>query len=207
MRLHKITSTILHPIVLPTIGVLLYFTFISQSLEKRIQLIVLGLVFVLTYLVPLLLLIFLKRFMMIKDYEVSTIKERRFPVIFMIVVLYFLGSTIIQIPTIRNLGILFFGTSLSLTCIYFEKANEDCFSIKLKSSLHLVSMGSMLGFFLIMTNFNNLPLLPIIIVLVILSGILASSRLYLKAHTPLEILIGFSLGIVCQFVLFFSEVI
>ena len=89
MRLHKIISTILHPIVLPTIGVLLYFTFISQSLEKRMQLIVLGLVFVLTYLVPLLLLVFLKRFMMIKDYEVSTIKERRFPVIFMIVVLYF----------------------------------------------------------------------------------------------------------------------
>ena len=201
MRLHKIISTILHPIVLPTIGVLLYFTFISQSLEKRMQLIVLGLVFVLTYLVPLLLLIFLKRFMMIKDYEVSTIKERRFPVIFMIVVLYFLGSTIIQIPTIRNLGILFFGTSLSLACIYI------LFSIKLKSSLHLVSMGSMLGFFLIMTNFNNLPLLPVIIVLVILSGILASSRLYLKAHTPVELLVGFSLGIVCQFVLFFSKVI
>ena len=101
MRLHKITSTILHPIVLPTIGVLLYFTFISQSLEKRIQLIVLGLVFVLTYLVPLLLLVFLKRFMMIKDYEVSTIKERRFPVIFMIVVLYFLGSTVIQLSLIH----------------------------------------------------------------------------------------------------------
>ena len=193
MRLHKIISTILHPIVLPTIGVLLYFTFISQSLEKRMQLIVLGLVFVLTYLVPLLLLVFLKRFMMIKDYEVSTIKERRFPVIFMIVVLYFLGSTVIQIPTIRNLGILFFGTSLSLACIY------TLFSIKLKSSLHLVSMGSMLGFFLIMTNFNNF--------FVILSGILASSRLYLKAHTPVELLVGFSLGIVCQFVLFFSKVI
>ena len=118
MRLHKIISTILHPIVLPTIGVLLYFTLISQSLEKRMQLIVLGLVFVLTYLVPLLLLIFLKRFMIIKDYEVSTIKERRFPVIFMIVILYFIGSTIIQIPTIRNLGTLFFGTSLSLACIY-----------------------------------------------------------------------------------------
>ncbi|MDA9338410.1 hypothetical protein OAD34_04215 [Flavobacteriaceae bacterium] len=198
MKFHKFISTILHPIVLPTLGVFLYFVFVSQSFEKRLQLIVLGLVFALTYVVPVLLLLFLRNFGFIKDFQVSTIKERRFPVIFMIFLLYFLGNTIIQIPTIRNLGILFYGTSLSLTCIYV------LFSVKLKSSLHLVSMGNMIGFFLIMTNINSLSMLPIIILLVLLSGILASSRLYLKAHTPVELLIGFSLGIVCQFILFIS---
>ncbi|MBT4679170.1 MAG: hypothetical protein HOB69_04875 [Flavobacterium sp.] len=198
MKFHKFISTILHPIVLPTLGVFLYFVFVSQSFEKRLQLIVLGLVFALTYVVPVLLLLFLKNFGFIKDFQVSTIKERRFPVIFMIFLLYFLGNTIIQIPTIRNLGILFYGTSLSLTCIYL------LFSVKLKSSLHLVSMGNMIGFFLIMTNINSLSMLPIIILLVLLSGILASSRLYLKAHTPIELLIGFSLGIVCQFILFIT---
>ena len=198
MKFHKFISTILHPIVLPTLGVFLYFVFVSQSFEKRLQLIVLGLVFALTYVVPVLLLLFLKNFGFIKDFQVSTIKERRFPVIFMIFLLYFLGNTIIQIPTIRNLGILFYGTSLSLTCIYL------LFSVKLKSSLHLVSMGNMIGFFLIMTNINSLSMLPIIILLILLSGILASSRLYLKAHTPIELLIGFSLGIVCQFILFIT---
>ena len=198
MKFYKFISTILHPIVLPTLGVFLYFVFVSQSFEKRLQLIVLGLVFVLTYVVPVLLLLFLKNFGFIKDFQVSTIKERRFPVIFMIFLLYFLGNTIIQIPTIRNLGILFYGTSLSLTCIYV------LFSVKLKSSLHLVSMGNMIGFFLIMTNINSLSMLPIIILLILLSGILASSRLYLKAHTPVELLIGFFLGIVCQFILFIS---
>lgn len=198
MKFHKFISTILHPIVLPTLGVFLYFVFVSQSFEKRLQLIVLGLVFALTYVVPVLLLLFLRNFGFIKDFQVSTIKERRFPVIFMIFLLYFLGNTIIQIPTIRNLGILFYGTSLSLTCIYV------LFSVKLKSSLHLVSMGNMIGFFLIMTNINSLSMLPIIILLILLSGILASSRLYLKAHTPIELLIGFSLGIVCQFILFIS---
>jgi membrane-associated phospholipid phosphatase len=198
MKFYKFISTILHPIVLPTLGVFLYFVFVSQSFEKRLQLIVLGLVFALTYVVPVLLLLFLRNFGFIKDFQVSTIKERRFPVIFMIFLLYFLGNTIIQIPTIRNLGILFYGTSLSLTCIYV------LFSVKLKSSLHLVSMGNMIGFFLIMTNINSLSMLPIIILLVLLSGILASSRLYLKAHTPVELLIGFSLGIVCQFILFIT---
>ena len=144
MKLHKFISTILHPTVLPTVGAFLYFIFVTQTFEKRLQLIVLGLIFVLTYIVPILLLFFLKNFGFIKDFQVSTIKERRVPVIFMILILYFLGNTIIQIPMIRNLGILFYGTSLSLICIYV------LFSIKLKSSLHLVSMGNMLGFFLIL---------------------------------------------------------
>ena len=198
MKFHKFISTILHPIVLPTLGVFLYFVFVSQSFEKRLQLIVLGLVFALTYVVPVLLLLFLRNFGFIKDFQVSTIKERRVPVIFMILILYFLGNTILQIPVIRNLGILFYGTSLSLICIYL------LFSAKLKSSLHLVSMGNMLGFFLIMTNVNNLSILFIIILLIFLSGILASSRLYLKAHTPIELLIGFFLGFTSQFLLFIS---
>jgi len=198
MKLHKFISTILHPTVLPTVGAFLYFIFVTQTFEKRLQLIVLGLIFVLTYIVPILLLFFLKNFGFIKDFQVSSIKERRVPVIFMILILYFLGNTIIQIPMIRNLGILFYGTSLSLICIYI------LFSIKLKSSLHLVSMGNMLGFFLIMTNVNNLSILFIILLLIFLSGILASSRLYLKAHTPIELLIGFFLGFISQFLLFIS---
>jgi len=198
MKLYKFISTILHPTVLPTVGAFLYFIFVTQTFEKRLQLIVLGLIFVLTYIVPILLLFFLKNFGFIKDFQVSTIKERRVPVILMILILYFLGNTIIQIPMIRNLGILFYGTSLSLICIYV------LFSIKLKSSLHLVSMGNMLGFFLIMTNVNNLSILFIIILLIFLSGILASSRLYLKAHTPIELLIGFFLGFISQFLLFIS---
>jgi len=152
MKVHKFISTILHPTVLPTAGAFLYFIFVTQQFGKRLQLIILGLIFILTYMVPILLLFFLKNFGFIKDFQVSTIKERRVPVIFMILILYFLGNTIIQIPMIRNLGILFYGTSLSLICIYI------LFSAKLKSSLHLVSMGNMLGFFLIMTNINNLSI-------------------------------------------------
>ena len=198
MKVHKFISTILHPTVLPTAGAFLYFIFVTQQFGKRLQLIILGLIFILTYMVPILLMFFLKNFGFIKDFQVSTIKERRVPVIFMILILYFLGNTIIQIPMIRNLGILFYGTSLSLICIYI------LFSAKLKSSLHLVSMGNMLGFFLIMTNINNLSILFIIIPLIFLSGVLASSRLYLKAHTPVELLIGFFLGFIAQFTLFIS---
>ncbi len=197
MRFHRFISTILHPIILPTLGVFLFFIFVSKAIERRLQFIILGLVFVFTYIIPVLLLFFLKVGGFIKNYEVYTIRERRIPVLIMITILYYLGNTIIQIPEGRNLGILFYGTSLSIIFIYL------LFSIQLKSSLHLVSMGNMIGFFLILANLYTLPLLPLLIVLVLLSGILASSRLHLKAHTPREVIIGFFLGIISQFIVFF----
>jgi len=86
MRFQKFISTILHPIVIPTLGVFLYFMFVSQSLEKRLQLVVLGLVFVVTYIIPVFLLVFLKALGIIESFQVSTIKERRIPVLFMVVI-------------------------------------------------------------------------------------------------------------------------
>tara|TARA_R110000787_G_scaffold104417_3_gene211445 strand:- start:5070 stop:5672 length:603 start_codon:yes stop_codon:yes gene_type:complete len=197
MRFHKFISTILHPIVLPTLGVFLYFMFVSQTLERRLQLTLLGLVFVVTYVIPVLLLIVLKSIGLIKNFQVSSIKERKAPVLFMIAIFYFLGNTIVQYPTVRNLGFLFYGTSISLICIYF------LFTFKLKSSLHLVSMGNAISFFLILANINNLSLMPLVIILLLLSGLLASSRLYLNAHTPKELVLGFFIGISSQFLLFF----
>ncbi|CAI8411255.1 MAG: Uncharacterised protein [Flavobacterium sp. SCGC AAA160-P02] len=196
MRFHRFISTILHPTVLPTLGVFLFFIFVSKAIERRLQFIILGLVFIFTYIIPVLLLILFKVLGFIKSVQVFTIRERRIPILIMITILYYLGNTIIQIPEARNLGILFYGTSLSLAVIYL------LFSIQLKSSLHLVSMGNMIGFFLILANVYSLPLLPLLIVLVLLSGILASSRLHLKAHTPKEVLVGFFLGIVSQFIVF-----
>ena len=196
MRFHKVISTLLHPIVVPTLGVLLYFSFVSQSINRKQQLLLLALVFGITYVIPLLALIVLKSLGFIEDFQVKTIKERRFPVLFMIVLFYLLGSTLADLPTLRDLGFLFYGTSLSLIIIYF------LFSFRLKSSLHLVSMGNAVSFFLIISNLYYASLMPIVMVLILLSGLVASSRLYLKAHTPKELVFGFFIGVLSQLAIF-----
>lgn len=196
MKIHKIISTILHPIVIPTIGVLLYLIFVSQSINKDQQLILLGIVFGITYLIPLFALILLKSLGFIQDFQVRTIKERRFPVVFMIVLFFLLGNALIKATVLRDLGFLFYGTSLSLFFIYI------LFIFKLKSSLHMVSMGNAVGFFLMIINIYYLSLLSVIMVLILLSGLVASSRLHLKAHTPKELVVGFSLGILSQILVF-----
>lgn len=196
MRFHKIISTVLHPIVIPTLGVLLYFMFVSQSLERRQQLLLLALVFGITYIIPLLSLILLRSLRLIEDFQVRTIKERRIPVLVMLVLFYSLGDILVNVPTLRDLGFLFYGTALGLFCTYL------LFAVRLKSSLHLISMGTAVGFFLAITNVYAMSLLPVIMVLILLSGLLASSRLHLKAHTPTELLVGFLVGVSSQLAIF-----
>lgn len=194
MRWHKFISTILHPVVMPTIGVLLFFIISSYSINEQQLLAILSLVFTATYIVPILLLVFLKLFGLIDSYQVSTIRERKIPVIFMIVLFFLLGKTLNNIPIIRDFSILFYGTSISLTIVYL------LFFTKTKTSLHLLSMGSAIGFFMFLTNTLSFSTLYIIIPLVLLSGLLASSRLHLKAHNNKEVYLGFFLGIIGQLI-------
>jgi len=95
----------------------------------------------------------------------------------------------------RDLGILFYATSLGLVIVYF------LFIFRLKTSLHLLSLGIAVGFFLLLSTHYLISFLPVILILILISGLLASSRLYLKAHTPKEVYLGFLLGLISPFVI------
>ena len=143
MKLHKLISAILHPIVMPTIGVLLYFMYYPYNLSDEQQLTILGVVFISTYIIPLLLLVFLKSIGFIESFEVHSIKERRITLFFMIILLYFLATLFQKLILVRDLSYLFFGVVLGLLLtkiVYYTKVN---------SSLHLLSMGGAVGYFIL----------------------------------------------------------
>ena len=194
MKFHKLISVILHPIVIPTIGVLLFLALTPDFIRKERQYLVLGIVFFSTYVVPIISLIILKALGVIKSFQVESIKERKIPLFLMLLIFYILGWFLIMIPDFKDLGVLFYGTNLSLIVIYI------LFFFNIKTSLHIVSMSSALGFFLIYGTLNSISILPIAVIIIMLTGLLASSRLYLKAHTPLEVYLGFFLGITSQYV-------
>lgn len=198
MRWHKIISAILHPIVLPTIGVLLYYILVPVNINKFQQYALLSIVFISTYVIPLLLLTFLKALGYIKNFQVKTIRERKIPLFFMICLFFILGKTFFSSALTRDISYLFFGTTLGLTIVYFF------FFWKIKSSLHLLSLGSAIGFLLIFQQLYGVYILPVVAVLMVLSGLLASSRLHLKAHTAREVYIGFFIGLLSQFIVFWT---
>jgi len=180
--------------VIPTIGVLLFLALTPDFIRKERQYLLLGIVFFSTYIVPVVSLVILKALGVIKSFQVESIKERKIPLFLMLCVFYILGWLLIRIPDFRDLGVLFYGTNLSLIVIYV------LFFFNIKTSLHIVSMSSTLGFFLIYGTLNSISILPIAAIIIVLTGLLASSRLHLKAHTHLEVYLGFFLGISAQYV-------
>jgi len=192
LKFHKFISVIFHPVVLPTIGVFLFLSLTPNVIIKERQYLLLSIVFFSTYIVPIILLVILKFLGVIKNFQVETINERKVPLFLMLLVFYALGWVLIKIPAFKDLGILFYGINLALVVTYI------LFFFNIKTSLHIMSMSSALGFFLIYGALNSISILPIAIIIIVLTGLLASSRLYLKAHKPLEIYVGFFLGIMTQ---------
>lgn len=195
MQFHKIISTILHPIVIPTIGVMLYFLLISNNFMGDQKFMVLSVVFIFTYLVPLLILILFKKLRIIKNYQTESIGERKLPVALMVALFYILGNTMDKAPNLRDLGLLFYATGIGLLIIYI------LFFFKVKASIHLLSLGLTAGFFMVLSSIYSQSFLIVIMVIFLLSGILASARLHLKMHTTKEIYIGFFLGVFTPIIL------
>jgi hypothetical protein len=173
--------------------VLLFLALTPNNISKERQYLLLSVIFFSTYIVPIISLVILKTLGLINSFQVETIKERKIPLFLMLLIFYVLGRFLINIPDFKDLGILFYGTNLALIVIYV------LFFFNIKTSLHIVSMSSTLGFFLIYGNANNISILPIAIILIALTGLLGSSRLQLNAHKPFEVYLGFFLGILTQY--------
>jgi len=197
VKIHKIISIILHPIVLPTIGVLFYFILIPNNFNSNQKLALLGLIFVTTYIVPLLILIFFKKFRLINSFKAESIQERKIPVALMIIIFYLLGNTLKDIPNLFDMGVLFYATALGLLLIYI------LFVFKIKTSIHLLSLGITTGFFFILNSLYNENLIVFVSCTLVLSGLLASSRLHLRAHKQNEVYIGFIIGFFAPIFVFY----
>ena len=197
MKWAKITSTLLHPVVMPTIGVLIYFIISPVILLKSQRIALFSVVFIATYMIPVFLLVLLKSLKLIKSYKVHTIQERKVPVLIMIGIFITIGKLFFDMAVTREISTLFMGTALGLIVIYFF------FFKKIKASLHLLSFGSAIGFFLLLTYYNNkLIVFALLSFLLLLSGILAKARLILKAHTVREVYLGFFIGFFTQIITF-----
>lgn len=196
MKFYKFLSIILHPIVVPTISVILYFILVPNGFNTNQRMIVLGLIFISTYVIPLTILFLLKRLKLIKSFKAKTIKERKIPIVLMIFLFYLLGNTIKEIHDLTDICLLFYSTTLGLLCIYI------LFSFQLKTSIHLLSLGITTGFFFTINNIYSVNFIVVVISGLLVSGTLASARLNLKAHTPTEVYLGFILGFICPIIVY-----
>jgi membrane-associated phospholipid phosphatase len=172
---------------------MLYFLLVPNILESHQKLTTLSLIFTITYLIPLLILVLFKKLKIIRNYQTTSIKERKLPIALMIVLFYLLGYTLNNMGNLRH---LFYSTSLGLLIIY------TLFFFKIKASVHLLSLGLLASFFMVLSLIYSQSHILLITIIFLLAGILGSARLRLKAHTTTEVYLGFFIGIIVPLVVY-----
>lgn len=197
MKFSKFISYFFHPINFPIIGTILFFLFIPKFIFKPQEYTILAVIFIGTYLFPIILLWLLKRFGMINSYHMVTIEERKFPTLLFISISFIIGNWLYKSLIVDILALLFFGYGLSLIC------TSIFLYLKLKISLHTLAISGLIGFLIYFSYFYKINLIPIMALLFALGGLVASARLRLRAHQLNEVILGCVVGFASQFIVYF----
>ena len=163
-----------------------------KHISKTQEYIILLVVFLSTYILPIFLIVILKYFKWIKSFHLDSIQERKFPVFFFIVLSFMVGTMLIRTQIVDLLAYSFFGITLALSITY------SLFKFDIKTSLHTLGIGGIIGFIVIMSFEYQLNFNLLIAVLFLLAGLISVSRLKLNAHIPKEIYFGFIIGFLTQ---------
>lgn len=191
-KLLPIFSYILHPIFISLYATLFYLYYKEDIFSTQEKYFVLIQILVINVIVPVLFYLLLRSTGYVKSIMLSQTSERTIPLVlqcFLYILLVKRSIVITRYPELHFffLGALF-STILALVFVLF----------KIKASLHMVAISG-LAIFIIGLNIHlqmHNPYWPALFIL--LSGIVASSRLEMNAHTSREILIGLFVGIMPQ---------
>lgn len=197
MKFSKFISYFFHPINFPLIGTILFFLFIPKFIFKPQEYTILVVIFIGTYIFPIVLLWLLKRFGMINSYHMVTIEERKFPTLLFISISFIIGNWLYKSLIVDILSLLFFGYGLSLIC------TSLFLYLKLKISLHTLAISGLIGFLIYFSYFYKINLIPIMALLFVLGGLVATARLRLQAHQLNEVILGCVVGFGSQFIVYF----
>lgn len=194
----NIISIIFHPLFVPlyVLLVLLNSTaYFAVILNYKFKLFLFFFTLMAGVILPLISAILFKKFGIISSLRMPNHKERILP--FLMTSIYYIiaYSSLQKIEHLPSTySSLFLATSVLLLCVtvitYFWKI-----------SIHLMSLGAMVGLLFALNFTNTFFLLPFLLTILI-AGLTASSRLTLKAHTPTQLYLGFVFGFVFMFYVF-----
>jgi hypothetical protein len=196
-KLALIISFIFHPLLMPTMlfSVLLLVApeFFSPYSFDQMKLLTV-LIFVTTFVIPLLSMSTLKFTGTISSFMLEKRKERLLPffftVFFYAITVYMFTYRIGRIDSIT----LLLGT---ITVVILVVA---LMTIKIKVSAHSAGMAGGIGFlWALKLTYTDMTLLWPLLGAILITGIVMTARMFLNAHRPIEIYLGAAIGFTISF--------
>ena len=188
-------SYIFHPLIMPLLGVLFYFSKSPRFIPEQIIQAKLVSLFILTVILPILLYFLLKTLGKVNSIYLETTKERIFPLILNCIVILIVLQRILTATQIIELYFFFVGILIStLSCLMLV-------FFKIKASIHMISVSGVFMFFIALSVHFSININGTLALMSLITGAVATSRLHLKAHTYIELLMGVFIGVVPQLIL------
>ena len=182
-------SILFHPLLLPLY--VLFITFNSGTIFSYVPAYTQNMSYLLTLLgvtlTPLACLPLLKWLGLIENYRLMHKQDRVFPVLATIVgafIVFYFSRNLPYSNIVRQfylIMVIMFSGFMIVT-------------IRWNISMHMTAIGALCGFVFILGMKYLGEVINLLPILILASGILASSRLYLKRHTPAQVYVGYIYG-------------
>lgn len=190
------SSVLLHPLLMPTYGMVLYcgaLRLLHPELTAAYSIVAIIGTIVLTLFIPASIILFLWQTHRISSLHIDDPKQRTSPYVYTIVAYgfwaYFIHD-ILHLPLFMLL--IAIGAIIALAAV-------TLINHWWKISAHLTGIGGLLGGICCFAmQYAQLPFIWTTLVLAC-SLILMYARLYLNAHTPLQVITGLLLGLLSVF--------
>ena len=191
----KSISYIFHPLLMPLLGVIFYFSKSPRYIPIEIIRAKLVSLFILTIILPILLFLLLKTLGKVKSINLETTNERILPLALNCFIILLVLQRILTQTQIIELYYFFIGILIStMACLIMVIA-------KFKASIHMIAVSGVFMFFVALSVHFSININGTLALMVSIIGAIATSRLHLKAHTYKELIMGVFIGVIPQLVL------
>lgn len=197
-RIAKMFTLVFHPLFVPFYMLLILLnvnTFFAMMIPVKAKLLLSGLVFLTTILLPLLIVFLLYRLKMVKSFYLESREERIYPLL-AVAVFYYLTYYLLKSFPISFIFSYYMLGSTFLTILAM------IISFYRKISLHMIGVGGMFGLLMGLSLNLSLDLTWFVVAAIILGGFLGFARIQSNSHKPSEIYSGFLVGAGVMFLLF-----
>ncbi len=190
-------SYLFHPIFIPLLGTFFY-VLLDNHYFSLIQCVILFLqIIIITIFLPITFFYLLRTFGKVDTVMLSDISQRKIPLLLQIMLFSVLIYKNITAELFHGLYFFFLGgifsTAIAFLLLY----------AKAKASIHMIGMSSLTVFLIGLSIHNQINTIHTVAFLIIMNGVVASSRLVMKAHTNKELLLGFLCGTIPQGILLY----
>lgn len=188
----SIVSYLFHPLFIPVGGTIAYFLVTPKYSPLEVQAGNILPIFILTIIIPIITYLILKNIGVVNSIFMPTTTERKYPVVIHIILLLMVIYKVLPNNYLTELYFYFVGLLIAaFTCLLLLFFN-------FKTSIHLIGVSGLFMYLINLSIHFEINLVIAISIFTLLIGLVASSRLYLKAHTRPELVAGILIGIISQ---------